>query len=129
MSFESEMRARFGGFWNSLVLILVAIICLRFSAIEWAEEDLGTRLYHSFKLILWCILFGLFLAIMKIIFSSSNPPHLKLPASANFAWGLKRGITMGGFLILLVGIVHLENFMGVFQPFIDKLLGNLLGLF
>ncbi|SDY45491.1 hypothetical protein [Nitrosomonas sp. Nm33] len=128
MNFESEMKARFGGFWNSLVLLLVVIICLRFSAIEWASEDLGTKLYHSFKLFFWCALFGVLLAILKIIFSISNPPYLRLPASANFAWGLKRGITIGGFLILLVGILQLDNFMGVFQPFIDKLLQKLLGL-
>lgn len=128
MSFESEMRARFGGFWNSLVLLLVVIICLRFSIIEWASEDLGTRLFHSFKLFFWCLLFGVLLAILKIIFSVSNPPYEKLPASANFAWGLKRGITIGGLLILIVGVLHLENFLGVFQPFLDKLLENLLGL-
>ena len=128
MSFESEMKARFGGFWNSLVLLLVVIICLRFSIIEWASEDLGTRLFHSFKLFFWCVLFGVLLAILKIIFSVSNPPYAKLPASANFVWGLKRGITIGGLLIFIVGVLHLENFLGVFQPFLDKLLENLLGL-
>lgn len=129
MSFENEMRERFGGFWNSLVLLIVVIICLRFAVIEWASEELGTRLWHSFKLFSWCVLFGVFLAIMKIIFSQSNPPYQKLPASVNFAWGLKRGITMGGFLILIVGILHLDNFLGVFQPLLDKLLERLLGIF
>lgn len=129
MSFENEMRARFGGFWNSLVLLIVVIICLRFAVIEWASEELGTRLWHSFKLFLWCVLFGIFLAIMKILFSQSNPPYQKPPASVNFVWGLKRGITMGGFLILIVGILHLDNFLGVFQPLLDKLFERLLGIF
>lgn len=128
MSFESEMKARFSGFWNSLVLLLIIIICLRFSVIEWAAEDLGTRLFHSFKLFFWCVLFGVVLAIMKIMFSFSNPPYSRLPASANFVWGLKRGITIGGLIILIVGILHLDNFMGVFQPFIDKCLEKLLGV-
>ena len=128
MNFESEMKARFGGFWNSLMLLLVVIIFLRFSVIAWASEELGTRLFHSFKLFLWCALFGVLLAILRIIFSASNPPYTKLPASANFAWGLKRGIMIGGFLILLAGIIQLDNFMGVFQPFIDKSLQKLLGL-
>lgn len=30
MSMESEIRMRFGGFWNSLILLFVIIICLRF---------------------------------------------------------------------------------------------------
>ncbi|SDY63767.1 hypothetical protein [Nitrosomonas sp. Nm58] len=128
MSFESEMKARFGGFWNSLVLLLVVIICLRFSVIEWASEDLGTRLYRSFSLFSWCVLFGVLLAIMKIIFSYSNPSYLRAPASVSFVWGLKRGIIIGGLLILIVGILHLDNFMGVFQPFIDKCLQKLLGI-
>lgn len=129
MGFENEMRKRFGGFWNSLVLLLVVIICLRFSVIEWASEDLGTRLSQSFKLFFWSVLFGVLLAITKIITSYSNPLYLRPPASANFVWGLKRGITTGGFLILIVGILHLDNFLGVFQPFLDKGLERLLGIF
>lgn len=52
MNFETEMRARFGGFWNSLLLLLIIIIFLRFSAIELATEGLGAKLSLSLKLFL-----------------------------------------------------------------------------
>ncbi|SDX24315.1 hypothetical protein SAMN05421882_11132 [Nitrosomonas communis] len=56
------------------MLLLVVIICLRFSVIAWALEDLGTRLFHSIKLFLWCTLFGLLLAIVRIVFRLRTTP-------------------------------------------------------
>lgn len=43
MSMESEMRANFGGFWNSLILLFVVIVCMRFASLEqvgkvWQKE-------------------------------------------------------------------------------------------
>lgn len=74
MSMESEFKAKFGGFWNSLVILLVIIICLRFSSIELAEEDLGTRLACSLQLFLACIGAGIVLGILRIFLSFSMIP-------------------------------------------------------
>ena len=52
MNMETEFKAKFGGIWNSLIILLVIIICLRFSSIELADEDLGTRLKCSLHLFL-----------------------------------------------------------------------------
>ncbi|MBK7352850.1 MAG: hypothetical protein IPI97_07145 [Nitrosomonas sp.] len=129
MNFETEMRARFGGFWNSLLLLLIIIIFLRFSAIELATEGLGAKLSLSLKLFFGFALFGVVLALFKMLFSSSNPPYYRLPASVNIAWGLKRGLVIGGILILIIGILHHDNFLGVLQPLLEKLVGKIIGIF
>ena len=72
MNFETEIRARFGGFWNSLLLLLIIIIFLRFSAIELATEGLGAKLSLSLKLFFGFAIFGVVLALFKMLFSSSN---------------------------------------------------------
>ena len=87
MSMESEFKAKFGGFWNSLVILLVIIICLRFSSIELAGEDLGTRLSCSLHLFLSCIGAGVVLGILRIFLSFSNDTYTRAPASANVAVG------------------------------------------
>lgn len=43
MSLESEIKARFGGICNSIVVIFVVIVCLRFSSLAVAEGDLGEK--------------------------------------------------------------------------------------
>ena len=127
MSMESEFKAKFGGFWNSLVILLVIIICLRFSSIELAGEDLGTRLSCSLHLFLSCIGAGVVLGILRIFLSFSNDTYTRAPASANFTTGVRFGIVAGGTLILIVGM--LENFLGPLQPIVDALFGKLYALF
>ncbi|MCB1986607.1 MAG: hypothetical protein H6936_09360 [Burkholderiales bacterium] len=129
MSMESEFKAKFGGFWNSLVILLVIIICLRFSSIELAEEDLGTRLACSLQLFLACIGAGIVLGILRIFLSFSNDTYTRAPASANFTSGIRFGIVAGGALIMIIGMLQLENFLGPLQPVVDALFGKLYALF
>lgn len=129
MSMESEFKAKFGGFWNSLVILLVIIITLRFSSIELVEEDLGTRLMCSLKLFLACIGAGIVLGILRIFLSFSNDTYTRAPAAANFTTGIRFGIVAGGALILIVGMLQLENFLGPLQPVVDALFGKLYALF
>jgi len=129
MSMESEFKAKFGGFWNSLVILLVIIICLRFSSIELAEEDLGERLLCSLHLFLMSIGAGIVLGIFRIFLSFSNETYTRAPASANFTSGIRFGIVAGGTLILIVGMLQLENFLGPLQPVVDALFGKLYALF
>ena len=44
MSMESEMRAKFGGLWNSFLLLFVVIVCMRFSGLEQAGESLSEKI-------------------------------------------------------------------------------------
>lgn len=129
MSMESEIRMRFGGFWNSLILLFVIIICLRFSGLEFADEPLIKRIFCALHLFLGCIAAGVLLGILKIFLAFSNQTYTRAPASANFVRGLKYGIVAGGLLILIVGILQLPGFLGVFQPMIDGLLAKFTAVF
>jgi hypothetical protein len=129
MSMESEIRARFGGFWNSLILLFVIVICLRFSSLELAEENLAERIFCALHLFLGCIAAGVLLGILRIFLSFSNQTYTRAPASANFVSGLKYGIVGGGLLILMIGILQLNNFLGVFQPMLNGLLAKITAIF
>lgn len=129
MSFESEVKDRFGGFWNSLVLLLVIIICLRFTSIELAEESMATRVHCALHLFLGCLAAGVVLGLMRIFLSFSNDTYTRAPASANFVKGVKFGVVAGGILILIVGVIQLENFLGPFQPILDAVFNNIYALF
>ncbi len=126
MSLESEMRARFGGIWNSFLLLLVIIICLRFASIAFADDDLGTRVHCSIHLFLGCLAAGFLMGLLRMFLATTNDTYTRAPASANFASGLKYGILAGGFLILIAGIVQLEGFLGPFQPILDLIFSKLL---
>lgn len=129
MSMESEFRMRFGGFWNSLILLFVIIVCLRFSSLEFADENLIKRVFCALHLFLGCIATGVLLGILKIFLAFSNQTYTRAPASANFARGLKYGIVAGGLMILIVGVLQLNNFLGVFQPIFNGLLAKLTAIF
>ncbi|MEI2767688.1 MAG: hypothetical protein V9E86_04125, partial [Nitrosomonas sp.] len=116
MSMESEMRANFGGFWNSLILLFVVIVCMRFASLEQVGESLAERILCGIHLFLGCIAAGFLLGILRIFLGFSNDTYTRAPASANFTQGLKYGIVMGGILIFIIGILQLDNFLGVFQP-------------
>lgn len=129
MSMESEIKAKFGGFWNSIVLLLVIVICLRFSSLELAAENLVERVHCALHLFLGCVAAGVLLGILRIFLALSNQTYTRAPASANFAQGLKYGIVGGGLLILIVGVLQLNNFLGVFQPILTGLLAKLTAVF
>ncbi|MBP6366908.1 MAG: hypothetical protein KBA82_07470 [Nitrosomonas sp.] len=129
MSMESEIKAKFGGFWNSIVLLLVIVICLRFSSLELAAENLVERVHCALHLFLGCVAAGVLLGILRIFLAFSNQTYTRAPASANFTQGLKYGIVGGGLLILIVGVLQLNNFLGVFQPILTGLLAKLTAVF
>jgi len=102
---------------------------LRFSSIELAEEDLGTRLFCSLQLFLSTIGIGIVLGILRIFLSFSNDTYTRAPASANFTSGIRYEIVAGGALILIIGMLQLDNFLGPLQPIVDALFGMLYSLF
>jgi cytochrome b561 len=128
MSLESEMRARFGGIWNSLLLLFVIIICLRFSSIAFAEDDLGARVHCSIHLFLGCLAAGLLMGLLRMFLATTNDTYTRAPGSANFASGMKYGILAAGFLILIAGMIQLDGFLGPFQPILDVLFAKLLDI-
>ena len=129
MNMETEFKAKFGGIWNSLIILIVIIICLRFSSIALASEELGDRLLCSLHLFLGCLGAGFVLGILRIFLSFSNDTYTRAPASANFTTGIRYGLVAGGTIILLIGMMQLENFLGPFQPIVDALFGKLYALF
>ena len=92
MSMESEIKAKFGGFWNSIVLLLVIVICLRFSSLELAAENLVERVHCALHLFLGCVAAGVLLGILRIFLAFSNQTYTRAPASANFAQGLTQEV-------------------------------------
>ncbi|MCH9638514.1 MAG: hypothetical protein K0U40_03370 [Betaproteobacteria bacterium] len=129
MSLESEMKARFGGIWNTLLLLFVIIVCLRFSGIAMAEDDLYDRLHCSVHLFLGCLVAGILMGLLRMFLATTNDSHTRAPGSANFASGMKYGILAGGFLILIAGMVQLEGFLGPLQPVLDVLFAKLPEIF
>lgn len=129
MSMESEIRSKFGGFWNSLILLFVIIVCLRFSSLELADESLTKRILCAANLFMGCLAAGFLLGILRIFLGFSNETYTRAPASANFTRGLKYGIVSGGLLIMLVGALQLENFFGVFQPVVTGVISKLTAIF
>lgn len=129
MSMESEIRERFSGLWNSFVLLLVIIICLRFSSLELPDAPLSERLWCALHLFLGCLAAGFLLGIMRIFLAFTNETYTRAPASANFAKGLKYGVVAGGLLILIVGVLQMDNFLGAFQPILNALMAKLISLF
>ena len=125
MSFENELKAKFGGIWNSLALLFVVIVCLRFSSIELAEENLVTRLTCSLHLFLICLGAGVLMAFIKLLLAFSNEPYARFPKATNFALGLKYGIITTGILIFVIGLIQLDNFLGPFQPLVDTFFAKL----
>jgi hypothetical protein len=80
-------------------------------------------------LFLGCIATGVLLGILKIFLAFSNQTYTRAPASANFTRGLKYGIVTGGLLIFIVGVLQMNNFLGVFQPIANGLLAKLTAIF
>lgn len=128
MSLESEIKAKLGGFWNSFLLLLIVIICLRFSSIELADGGLAERVTCAFYLFASCIGAGVFAGMIKLLLSFSTEPYARAPKSTSFALGMKYGIVAAGMLVFIVGFVQLENFLGPFQVIVDSLYGKLPGL-
>lgn len=128
MSFENEMRVKFGGFWNSLILLFVIVVCLRFSSLELADKGLWDRVHCALHLFFGCIATGILLGILRMFLGFSNDTYTRAPASVNFATGLKYGVTAGGLLVFVVGVLQLDNFMGAFQPMVNAILAKLLAI-
>jgi len=129
MNLESEMKIKFGGIWNSILLLFVVIISLRFSSIAMVEDDLIERVYCSIHLLLGCLAAGLIMGLLRMFLAMTNNTHTRTPASANFASGMKYGVLAGGFLILVVGMVMLDDFLGPFQPILDAIFAKLSSIF
>lgn len=70
MSMESEMRAKFGGLWNSFLLLFVVIVCMRFSGLEQAGESLSEKILCGIHLFLGCIAAGILFGILRIFWVS-----------------------------------------------------------
>ncbi len=128
MSLESEMKTRFGGIWNSIVLLFVIIICLRFAGIAMAEHDLFDRVHCAIHLFLGCLVAGLLMGLLRMFLATTNDTHTRAPGSANFASGMKYGILAAGFLILIAGMVQLDGFLGPFQPILDVIFAKFLDI-
>ena len=84
-------------------MLLIVIICLRFSSIELADGSLAERVTCAFYLFISCIGAGVFagmIRMIKLLLSFSTEPYARAPKSTSFALGMKYGIVAAGMLVL-----------------------------
>lgn len=128
MNISREIKKRFGGGWNTILLILILMVCLRFSGAEWKEEGLDVRFLRGIYLLLAVIGLGILIAGIKLFIARlDSPSYWMNSADEVFASGLKLGILVGGIFVFFVGILLVDNFLGPFQGVIDTILEKLAG--
>jgi hypothetical protein len=123
LSLADQLRGRFGGFWNKVFLILVAIVCLRFAGAEWAGAPLSKRLLVALLLMLGCFGLGIVFGVFRIAVEHSDPfRHW----DECIAWGLKSGIATASVLLFLVGVLMVKDYLGPLSDVLAKLAEPLL---
>ena len=127
MSFEEELRRRFGGFWNTIFLIVVVVVCLRFAGAEWAGAPLGKRLLVALCLFLGCTGLGIPFSLGRIFAARSKPISGRPTTAESIAWGLKYGVGTGTVLLVLVGALMVKDFLGPLLDLLSKLFEKLVG--
>lgn len=122
MDWVDEFRKRFGGFWNTVFLIAVLIVCLRFAGAEWKDKEFQERLLYALYLVLGVIstgiLFGIGSAILKRFKRSGySDPN----AAVDFVSGLKHGTVLGTIVVFAIGLLMVDDYLGPIKGFVDIL--------
>lgn len=124
MNWSEEIRKRFGGFWNTLFLLVVLVVCLRFAGAEWKARELEVRLLYALYLLLAVVAVGIVAAVTKLGVTKLNPPRYATGSSvaADVVWGLKYGMAAGVALVFTVGLLQVDNYLGPLKELIDLVL-------
>jgi hypothetical protein len=126
MGFGEEFQQRFGGLWNTIFLILLVVVCLRFAGAEWTGAPLRTRLLVALYLFLGCVGCGIIFALSRIIVALSEPSYSRPSTPESIVWGLKYGAATGMVLLILAGILLVKDFLTPLLDLLSKVLEPIL---
>jgi hypothetical protein len=130
MNWNREFQKRFGGLWNTIFLIAVLMVCIRFAGAEWKAKELEFRLLYSLYLILGVIAIGVFLGVFKAVLNKflnrSRSYSWESTIPADFTWGLKYGIGSGAIIVFIFGLLLVDDFLGPVKDILDVLANKIL---
>ena len=122
-----ELNKRFSGGWNSLILVLLVIICLRFSGAEWKDEVLGIRLLYSLYILFAVAGLGIVFASAKVLLIRFGHHTYGYTYSDAIAGGLKYGVNAGTIIVFAIGILMVDNYLGPVKDILDVALKKIGG--
>jgi hypothetical protein len=115
-----EFKKRFGGFWNTIFLILVLIVCLRFSGAEWKDKELQERLLYALYLVLGVISTGIFFGIGTAVLKRFKRSGYATPNTpVDFVSGLKYGTVLGTVVVFTIGLLMVDDYLGPIKELVD----------
>ena len=127
MDWVDEFKKRFGGFWNTILLIAGLVICLRFAGAEWKSEELQERLLFALYLILGIAATGLIWGSATAILSRMGKTLYSTPSTAaHFISGMKYGVIVGIVVIFSVGLLMVDEYLGPLKELFDVLVKKIL---
>lgn len=116
MSLVDELAKRFGGFWNSILLLVGVVVCMRFAGAEWKAQGLDVRLLRSLGLFLACFGLGAMFATGRVLASRFGGGYSRSSWHADLAWGMKFGFGAGVVLMFITGVLLVEDYL---KPLLD----------
>ena len=123
MDWVDEFKKRFGGFWNTVFLIVVLIVCLRFAGAEWKDNELQERLLYALYLVLGVISTGVIFGIGSAILKRFKRSGYSTPnAPVDFVSGLKHGTVLGAIVVFTIGLLMIDDYLGPIKEFVDVLI-------
>lgn len=121
MDWTTELKKRFGGFWNAVFLFSVLLVCLRFAGAEWKAQELGMRLLYALYLVLIVVALGIGVALVKMFITKINPPRYSSSNTipGDVAWGLKYGFAVGTIIVFTIGVLMVDDYLGPVKTLFD----------
>jgi hypothetical protein len=127
MDVLDQIKKRFGGTLNAVLLIAILMVCIRFSGAEWAEEVLGVRLLRALYIIAGAIGFGLLFAAVSVAiayYGSTSAFRMNRVDEVGVS-AFKKGVVIAGIVVFTVGLLLVKDYLGPFQKVIDTLVEKL----
>jgi hypothetical protein len=122
MNIAGELKKRFTGWLNSIVLMAIFCICFRFAGAEWKSLDLGTRALRGLYILLGVVGVGLLGAVLRLwIARLDSPSYWRTRADEVAVAGLKVGVLVGGAIVFLMGLLLVDEYLGPFGKLLEKL--------
>jgi len=123
MDWVEEFKKRFGGFWNTILLVTGLVICLRFTGAEWKDQALALRLLYALYLVLGVTALGIAWGTAAVILGRvrSGTSFLAPRTASHFVSGMKYGLTVGIVIVFTVGLLMVEDYLGPLKELFDVL--------
>jgi hypothetical protein len=119
--YTNTIKTEFGGLLNSLLIILVLIVCLRFSDAAWGTADVQMRFLRALYMFGSIISLSVIFVIIRAISLKVHPLQIKYghPYFKAIMISAKYGFVTGGILVAIAGILIVNDFLDPFKDFIE----------